>query len=62
MKELNKQRQDYLTWDEYFMSIAMISSKEVSQIIAHSIVLLILVAGGYGICKTAKAIKAEGGK
>ena len=42
--------------------IAMISSKEVSPIIAHSIVLLILVAGGYGIFKTAKAIKAEGGK
>ena len=40
--------------------IAMISCKEV--IIAHSIVLLILVAGGYGIFKTAKAIKAEGGK
>ena len=44
------------------MTIAMISSKEVSPIIAHSIVLLILVAGGYGIFKTAKAIKAEGGK
>ena len=44
------------------MSIAMISSKEVSPIIAHFIVLLILVAGGYGIFKTAKAIKAEGGK
>ena len=40
--------------------IAMISCKEV--IIAHSIVLLILVAGGYSIFKTAKAIKAEGGK
>ena len=44
------------------MTIAMISSKEVSPIIAHSIVLLILVAGGYGIFKTAKAIKAEDDK
>ena len=26
MKELNKQRSDYLTWDEYFMGIAVLSS------------------------------------
>lgn len=26
MKVLNKQRKDYLTWDEYFMGIAMLSS------------------------------------
>ena len=26
MKELNKQRKDYLNWDEYFMSIAKLSS------------------------------------
>ena len=26
MKNLNKQRKDYLTWDEYFMSIAKLSS------------------------------------
>ena len=26
-KELNKQRKDYLTWDEYFMGIAVLSSK-----------------------------------
>lgn len=26
MKELNKQRQDYLTWDEYFMGVAYLSS------------------------------------
>ncbi len=26
MKELNKQRSDYLTWDEYFMGVAVLSS------------------------------------
>ena len=26
MKEINKQRKDYLTWDEYFMGIAYLSS------------------------------------
>lgn len=26
MKEINKQRQDYLKWDEYFMGIAKLSS------------------------------------
>lgn len=26
MKELNKQRKDYLNWDEYFMAIAKLSS------------------------------------
>ena len=26
MKELNKQRQDYLTWDEYFMGVACLSA------------------------------------
>lgn len=26
-KEINKQRQDYLDWDEYFMGIAVLSSK-----------------------------------
>ncbi len=26
-KELNKQRKDYLNWDEYFMGIAVLSSK-----------------------------------
>ena len=26
MKELNKQRKDYLSWDEYFMAIAKLSS------------------------------------
>lgn len=26
MKELNKQRQNYLSWDEYFMGIAVLSS------------------------------------
>ena len=26
MKELNKQRNDYLSWDEYFMGIAVLSS------------------------------------
>ena len=26
MKEINKQRQDYLTWDEYFMGVAVLSS------------------------------------
>lgn len=26
MKEVNKQRNDYLTWDEYFMGIAVLSS------------------------------------
>ena len=26
MKELNKQRKDYLTWDEYFMALAKLSS------------------------------------
>lgn len=26
MKEINKQRTDYLTWDEYFMGIAKLSS------------------------------------
>lgn len=26
MKELNKQRDDYLSWDEYFMGIAVLSS------------------------------------
>lgn len=27
MKEVNKQRDDYLTWDEYFMGIAVLSSQ-----------------------------------
>lgn len=27
MKEVNKQRKDYLTWDEYFMGVAVLSSK-----------------------------------
>ena len=27
MKELNKQRKDYLTWDEYFMGIAVLSAQ-----------------------------------
>ena len=26
MKEVNKQRKDYLTWDEYFMGVAKLSS------------------------------------
>ena len=26
MKELNKQREDYLNWDEYFMGVAVLSS------------------------------------
>lgn len=26
MKEINKQRQDYLSWDEYFMGIALLSA------------------------------------
>ena len=26
MKEVNKQRKDYLTWDEYFMGIALLSA------------------------------------
>ena len=26
MKEVNKQRKDYLTWDEYFMALARLSS------------------------------------
>lgn len=26
-KEINKQRQDYLDWDEYFMGVAVLSSK-----------------------------------
>ena len=26
MKEINKQRQDYLTWDEYFMGVAKLSA------------------------------------
>ncbi len=27
MKEFNKQREDYLTWDEYFMGVAKLSAK-----------------------------------
>lgn len=27
MKEINKQRNDYIDWDEYFMGIAVLSSK-----------------------------------
>ena len=26
MKEINKQRKDYLSWDEYFMAVAVVSS------------------------------------
>ena len=41
------------------MVIATIFSKEIPQIMVHPIVLLALIAGGYGICKTVKAIKTE---
>lgn len=27
MKELNKQRRDYLTWDEFFMGVALLAAK-----------------------------------
>ena len=27
MKELNKQRKDYLTWDEFFMGVALLAAK-----------------------------------
>ena len=37
-------------------------SKDISQIMVHPIILVTLLAGGYGIFKTVKAIKAEGGK
>ena len=26
MRKVNKQRRDYLNWDEYFMAVAMLSS------------------------------------
>ena len=46
------------------MVVAITVQRDLPQLMAHStpIVLAALIAGGYGICKTVKAIKAEGGK
>ena len=46
------------------MVVAITVQRDLPRLIAHPtpIVLAALIAGGYGICKTAKAIKAEGGK
>ena len=44
------------------MVVATIFSKAMPQIMVHPIVLLALLGIGGGIFKTAKAIKAEGGK
>ena len=44
------------------MVVATIFSKDMPQIMVHTIVLLALLGIGGGIFKTAKAIKAEGGK
>ena len=46
------------------MVVAITVQRDLPQLMAHPtpIVLAALIAGGYGICKTAKAIKAEGGK
>ena len=44
------------------MGVATAFSKAIPQIMVHTIVLSALLAGGYGIFKTVKAIKAESGK
>ena len=46
------------------MVVAITVQRDLPQLMAHPtpIVLAALIAGGYGICKTVKAIKAEGGK
>ena len=46
------------------MVVAITVQRDLPQLMAHPtpIVLAALIAGGYGICKTAKAIKAKGGK
>ena len=46
------------------MVVAITVQRDLPQLMAHPtpIVLAALIAGGYGIFKTAKAIKAEGGK
>ena len=44
------------------MGIATAFSKASPQIMVHLIILAALIAGGLGIAKTVKAIKAEGGK
>ena len=44
------------------MVVATIFSKDMPQIMVHPIILLALLGIGSGIFKTAKAIKAEGGK
>ena len=41
------------------MGVATAFSKDIPQIMVHPIVLAALLAGGYGICKTVKAIKTE---
>ena len=43
------------------MGVATAFSKAIPQIMVHTIVLSALIAGGYGIFKTVKAIKADGG-
>ena len=44
------------------MGAATAFSKAIPQIMVHPIILMTLLAGGYGIFKTVKAIKAESGK
>ena len=44
------------------MGVATAFSKAIPQIMVHPIILMTLLAGGYGIFKTVKAIKAESGK
>ena len=43
------------------MGVATAFSKAIPQIMVHTIVLSALIAGGYGIFKTVKAIKTDGG-
>ena len=43
------------------MGVATAFSKAIPQIMVHTIVLPVLIAGGYGIFKTVKAIKTDGG-
>ena len=44
------------------MGVATAFSKAIPQIMVHPIILITLLAGGYGIFKTVKAIKAESEK
>ena len=46
----------------FWLTIAIASCKELPQIMVHFILSAGLLAGGYGIFKTAKAIKAEDDK